>query len=309
MISVIMGAYREKPEILSEAVESILSQTFKNLELIVILDDPENTHLQKYLEEAEKKDRRVRFLINEKNMGLSKTLNRALSLSQGDYIARMDADDISLPERLQKQLEWLQLHDLDLVGGELQMIDESGNPIYSIQTIPSDPEQVKKALKYGTPIPHPTWLVKREVYDTLSGYRAVPQTEDYDFLIRAVLKGYRCGSVPQRVLKYRMTKDSVSRTGLYTQYLYMKALSAAYSKGYPVDIKDIQMIMTSGVDPKKSRKYAEANALLNLMLSQIENHEYKGFVPNGFRLLFTSRPFLDKIKRFALMNCIAKRKS
>ncbi len=307
MISVIMGVYREDPEILLEAVTSILNQNYRDIELIAILDDPQNSQLKKVMNDLVMKDSRIRFYINEENKGLSSTLNRALSLSKGNYIARMDADDIALPCRLEKQMDWLIRNHLDLVGGYLQMIDEKGEPIYSIQKLPISPAKVSKALCFGQVVPHPTWLVKKGVYETLHGYREVPQAEDYDFLIRAVLNGYKCGNIPESILKYRMTAGSVSRTSLYTQYLYMKLLSEAYRKGRIVSQKEITELSKRNPDPIKAKRYAEANTVLNIMLSQLENKSFKGFIGNGICLLFKSPAYLNKIWRLFIQSCLAER--
>ena len=104
MISVIMSTYKEDEELLRESIESILNQTYKDIEFIIILDYPDNEIHQKVICEYASKDKRVHFYINQKNLGLTKSLNRGISLCTGDYIARMDADDISLSDRLEKQL-------------------------------------------------------------------------------------------------------------------------------------------------------------------------------------------------------------
>lgn len=305
MISVIMGIYRESPDILLTAVKSILSQNYKNIEIIAVLDDPNNIQLKRIMTNLAIEDSRIHFFVNNFNMGLAKTLNRALSLSKGEYIARMDADDIAFSTRLQNQLDWLTTKQLDLVGGNMQMIDEKGNLIYSIQQLPITEKHIKKGLCYGQVIPHPTWLVKREVYDHLCGYRNVPLAEDYDFVIRAVLQGYRCGNVPELVLKYRMTSESISRSNLYLQYNIMKLLSRSYKGGKAIKDDQILELQHWKPDSKESRRYAEANVILNTMLFQLENGNYSGFLINGVNLLFKSRAFLDKIWRFFILNCLA----
>ena len=114
-ISVIMATYKEKIELLKVAIESILKQTYNNFEFIIILDNPENIEHIRCIENYQKNDDRIRFYINEKNMGLTKTLNKALSLSKGKYICRMDADDVSMPDRIEKQLHYLNQYHYDLI--------------------------------------------------------------------------------------------------------------------------------------------------------------------------------------------------
>ncbi|WP_290457805.1 glycosyltransferase [Faecalibaculum rodentium] len=307
MISVIMGIYREKPEILSEAVYSLLKQSYQDIEIIAILDDPDNIQLQNVMQDIAAADTRVHFYVNETNMGLTRTLNKALTLSQGEYIARMDADDISLPERIKTQLEFLHDQNMDIVGGNLQMIVEDGNPIYSIRKLPSKSKGIKKGLRYGQVIPHPTWLVRKEVYQSLGGYREVPQAEDYDFLIRAILQGYRCGNVPSTVLKYRMTTSSVSRSGLYKQYQCMRLLSHNYRKRRATTMDQINVLKAQVPNHEKAKRYCEANILLNQLLSQMEAGTYIRMLKPGVKLLFKSPSYLDKIWRFFRLSQLASR--
>ena len=106
-LSIIMPVYNEKVEWIKESIESIIYQTFTEFEFIIILDNPENKEAEKLLENYSKKDKRIRILKNKKNIGLVKTLNIGLDVANGEFIARMDADDIALPERFEKQMNFL----------------------------------------------------------------------------------------------------------------------------------------------------------------------------------------------------------
>ena len=102
LVSVIMPCYRESVFFFKTAVESILRQTYRNLELILILDDPDNLGLQQEGMQYAETDSRVRFYVNERNLKLAATLNRGLELAEGEFIARLDADDIAMPARIEK---------------------------------------------------------------------------------------------------------------------------------------------------------------------------------------------------------------
>ena len=130
MITVIMSTYKEDERLLRESIESILNQTYKDFEYIIILDYPDNDVHKRVIEEYALKDDRIHFYVNEKNMGLTYSLNRGLSLCHGEYIARMDADDISLPDRLERQMEYLEKNHYDLIGGITEMINENGSLLY-----------------------------------------------------------------------------------------------------------------------------------------------------------------------------------
>ena len=302
MISIIMSTYKEEETLLRESIESILNQTFKDFEFIIILDYPDNNLHKKIIEEYSKIDNRIRFFVNEKNLGLTGSLNRGLSLAKGEYIARMDADDISLPYRLERQLEYIKKNQYDLIGGITQMIDEDGNSIYSIQKVPTDFNKIKKALRYGQCIAHPTWLGRKEVFDYLNGYRNIPLCEDFDVTLRVVLNGFKISNLNETVLKYRMTKNSISRNNLYDQYLYMKYITNEYSNGNIASVENAKEYVKSHLNKKNSEKYLEANVIFNRMLQEMTDKKIIGFTIDGFKLLFTSKYYLDKIYRFAMLS-------
>ena len=121
-ISVLMTVYKENEEELRESFESIINQTYKNLEIIVVIDFPDETWRKELIEQY--KDTRVKLILNEKNIGLPLSLNKALKVANGDYYARMDADDISTLDRFEKQLEYIEKEDCDLVGSYMQYFYE-----------------------------------------------------------------------------------------------------------------------------------------------------------------------------------------
>lgn len=300
-ISVIMATYKENIELLKEAIESILNQTYRYFEFIIILDNPENIEHIELLKEYERKDSRIRFFINDKNMGLTNTLNRGLSLANGKYICRMDADDIAMPNRIAIQLDYLKRNDYDLIGGLSQMIDENNNVIYSIKKVPTNTEKIKKCIKYNQVISHPTWFGKKEVFDTLNGYRNMPLCEDYDFTLRALLKGYKISNVNEVVLKYRMTLTSISRSNLFEQYLYATYITKQYKNGHIANIDEATDYVKSNYSNLKSKNYLKANKIFNDALNDLEEKNFLKFLVDGFHLLFTSKYYLNKIYRFIMV--------
>ncbi|SUO04147.1 capsular polysaccharide synthesis protein CpsIbJ [Faecalicoccus pleomorphus] len=302
MISVIMSTYKESELQLRQSIESILNQTYEDFEYIIILDCPDNQLHKTIIESYKEKDPRVRFYINEMNIGLANSLNKGIQLANGEFIARMDADDISLPDRFKNQLKYIQDKNYDLIGGITQMIDENGDLIYSIQKVPTNYDKIKKILKYGQCIAHPTWFGKKVVFETLNGYREIPLCEDYDFTLRAVLSGYRISNLNKIVLQYRMTNHSISRQNLFEQYLYMTYITKQYKQGKISDIEKAKKYVEDKNDLKQSKKYLQANILFNSMLREISQKKLLSFVKHGFQLVFTSRYYLDKIFRFVLLS-------
>lgn len=302
MISVIMSTYKEDERLLRESIESILNQTYRDFEYIIILDYPDNDVHKSVIEEYALKDDRIHFYINEKNMGLTASLNRGLSLCHGEYIARMDADDISLPDRLERQMKYLEKNHYDLIGGITEMINENGSLLYSIKSVPTDPKKINKALRYSQCIAHPTWLGKKEVFEKNAGYRHMPLCEDYDFTLRAVLNGFVISNLNEAVLKYRMTSNSISRSNLFEQYLYMSYITNEYKNNRIASVDKAYAYVQQHLNETDSDKYLKANVIFNRMLQEMSDKQFLSFIKDGFCLLFSSKYYLNKIYRFMMLS-------
>lgn len=302
MISVIMSTYKEDERLLRESIESILNQTYRDFEYIIILDYPDNDVHKSVIEEYALKDDRIHFYINEKNMGLTDSLNRGLSLCHGEYIARMDADDISLPDRLERQMEYLEKNHYDLIGGITEMINENGSLLYSIKSVPADPKKIDKALRYSQCIAHPTWLGRKEVFEKNAGYRHMPLCEDYDFTLRAVLNGFVISNLNEPVLKYRMTSNSISRSNLFEQYLYMSYITNEYKNKRVASVDKAYAYVQQHLNDSDTEKYLKANVIFNRMLQEMSDKQLLPFIKDGFCLLFSSKYYLNKILRFIMLS-------
>ena len=299
--SVIMATYKESIECLKQSIESIINQTYNDFEFIIILDNPDNKEHIAFINDYVCKDERIKFYINDKNMGLTNTLNRGLKLAEGKYICRMDADDISELYRMEHQKKYLEENDFDLIGGISQMIDEDGNTIYSIKKVPTNFKKIKKCIKYNQVISHPTWFGKKEVFDKLNGYRNMPLCEDYDFTLRAILQGFKISNVNECVLKYRMTKDSISRSNLFEQYLFARYITKQYSEGKESEVEEAKAYVKKNLSDKNAKRYLKGNERFNNALNNLEEKQYIQFIANGIALLFTSKYYLDKIFRFVMV--------
>ena len=228
LVSVIMPCYKESLSVLKEAIFSILEQTYKNIELIVIVDNPLANENIKFLQDlCVNDDNRIRIIVNEENIGIVRSLNKAIMLARGEYIARMDADDVSLPKRLESQLEYLLKNNLDIVGGFYRDISVDGD-LLDIVKNPVKSKSVAKTLKCRNCVGHPTFFVKRDVYKTLNGYDDIPTCEDYHFLIKAIKAGYKIGNMPEVCLYYRVTPNSISRSNQGRQQVIAKLVRQFY---------------------------------------------------------------------------------
>ena len=216
LVSVLMGVC-DGARYLDAAVTSILGQTMADLELIVV-DDASTDATPEIL--AGYDDPRLVVLRNERNLGLTPSLNRALGRARGSFIARQDADDRSLPGRLERQLAFLtERSDVALCGAWARFIDGSdraagaGHP-------PSDSADLAAGLLLENKIFHGTMLARRELMDALGGYReAFRYSQDYDLFLRA-LASHRLANVPEELYELRFHAASISGTKTELQQRY-----------------------------------------------------------------------------------------
>lgn len=169
IISVLLCTYNEPLKYLKLSIESILSQTYTNIQLIIVNDNPKRADMADLLAAYAREDSRIKYIVNPSNIGLVSSLNAGLKDAIGEYIARMDADDIATKDRLEKQLEFLQVKSYDMVGCNAIKIDENGKEIGYLN-VPTAHEKIKEYQLYGGCVLHPTWLGKREVFEKLNGY-------------------------------------------------------------------------------------------------------------------------------------------
>ncbi len=205
LISVIMGIYNCE-DTLQSSIESVLHQTYTNWELILCDDcsiDGTFNIAGQYAEQYQN----ITVLKNSRNMSLSYSLNHCLKVAKGEYIARMDADDISLPDRFEKQLHFLQEHpQYDVVGSGIIPYDKNGNK--TIRMINEFPD--KWDLIHGTTFFHPTIMMKKRVYEALNGYFVSERTkkgQDIDLWFRFFAAGYHGYNLQEPLLKYHESID------------------------------------------------------------------------------------------------------
>lgn len=244
-----MSTYNEPVNYVKEAITSIRYQTYSKIEICVIVDDPTNIDVICYLNQVKKTDSRIKVYVNDCNIGLVKALNKGIEICAGKYIARMDADDIAEPSRIEKQLNKLLENELDVIGSAIRKFDDSGT-LDEFVYYPSKKEDCDLQAMISSPLPHPTWLVNRKVYKELGGYREIKACEDYDFLIRAILGGFSIGNVEEVLLNYRIRDNSISKTNAYNQRTVAAYLARNYRKRRVVKLTEYD-------DYVKSEQFSE----------------------------------------------------
>jgi glycosyltransferase involved in cell wall biosynthesis len=210
LVSVIMSCYREPLDWLSECIDSVLAQTMADFEFVIIIDDPVNLALIEKVRSYDEQDMRIKLLINEVNVGLAVSLNRGISESSAEIIARMDADDIAEENRLQTQLDFLEVNPkISLVGSAIKLIDEQGSVI-GRKSYYSDETLLKKIIPYSSVTCHPTWMFRKSLHTKIGGYRDLFTAQDYDFLYRVLDAGEKISNIQSCLLRYRVHQQSIT---------------------------------------------------------------------------------------------------
>lgn len=220
-ISVIMGIYN-CAETLGEAIDSIMTQTYVNWELIMCDDCSTDNTFEIAQEYMSKYPDKIILLKNETNSKLAYTLNHCLNYATGTYVARMDADDISIPERFEKQVCFLKNNpEIDLVGTAMQRFD--GKELADIYYPPQNPNYY--TLKNEIPFCHATIMTKRLVYERLNGYTVCDRTvrcEDYDFWFKFYKAGFNGKNLAQPLYMVRENKEAIRRRTAKTRFDALK---------------------------------------------------------------------------------------
>ena len=208
-VSVILPAYNGE-KFIGKAIQSVLQQTFADFELIII-NDGSTDHTESIIHSFH--DQRIMYLKNSDNQGLIYTLNKAVSHANGRYIARMDADDVCLPERIAKQKAFLDQNEgIAVVASTIDFINEQEEKtgIWELDRRTINPEQIKKAILKQNCIAHPTIMMRSEILKELKYKEYQKNIEDYDLWLRILNRGYKIGKLDEPLLLYRIHDNSVT---------------------------------------------------------------------------------------------------
>ncbi len=210
--SVLMSLYKkEKPEYLRLAIDSMLNQTVKPDEIVLVEDGPLTDELYAVLDEYGDKLTRVR---NEKNLGLGLALNVGLRACRNELVARMDTDDISKPERCEEQLRYFEQHqETDIVGGDIaEFIGDESN-IVGKRVVPQSNEEIREYMKKRCALNHVSVMYKKSSVQTAGGYQDWFWNEDYYLWIRMWLNGAVFGNTGTVLVDVRTGKEMYQRRG------------------------------------------------------------------------------------------------
>lgn len=200
-VSVIMGVYNTKKYV-SQAIDSILKQTYVDFEFIII-DDKSNDGVSDILRKYAKKDKRIRLYHNKQNLGLTKNLNVGLKKARGEYIARMDADDVALPKRFAEEVRFLDAHpEIALVGTWADVINKDNKVIGEIKYAP-DHKTIRRNMTERSQIIHPSVMFRKSIIRKVGVYDPNLRTaQDYEYFAR-IMSQFQVANIPKKLMQYR----------------------------------------------------------------------------------------------------------
>lgn len=239
LVSVVMSVFSADKQV-KYAIESILNQTLKNFEFIIINDDPKNKTLN-IIRSYMRKDKRIRLINKKHNLKFGYSLNIGAQSAKTDLIARMDPDDISLSERLEIQYLYLKKHPrIAVLGTNLSIIDKNKKELWK-REYPTQSVDIKKVMFRYAPFAHPSVMIRKKVFKEFGGYNPnMKLCEDIDFWFRIGTK-YDFGNIPKRLVRYTLSKNSgTHRNVRQTELVGFKIkLNAIIKYGYRPGIYDI----------------------------------------------------------------------
>jgi len=214
---------------LKQSIESILNQSFRDFEFLII-NDGSTDNTSEVLSRYAKQDDRIKIIDNTENIGLTKSLNKAIAEARGEYIARMDDDDISFTSRLEKQLKFMENNPAVVLCGSLALvINDKGEEINKKGLVVSY-KDIKKKLLFNNQFIHSSLFFKKEIglYN-----ESFERAQDYEFILRIASK-HQVANLPEYLVKWRSRPDSLSFSGTKQQKYAIRARWWAITKyGYP----------------------------------------------------------------------------
>jgi glycosyltransferase involved in cell wall biosynthesis len=284
LISVVLPVFNAEKYV-TEAVQSILDQTFSNFELILINDGSTDGSL-KILKKFKKNDNRV-VLISRKNKGLVASLNEGISLARGEWIARMDADDIALPQRFECQLKWLDETQADICGSWVRFFGASDNRI--MKHAVSD-EAIKTELLFCCAFAHPTVIMRTKLIRELRYDKDWDKAEDYELWVRAACSNLKMTNIPIVLLLYRQHETQISNKSSILQQELSQDIRRIYwsnlSTSLGINMDEINNILSLWSPSKSKFNLQEVHAIISKLAYRTKGESTKVFFHYVTQLYF-----------------------
>lgn len=201
-------AFNEPVDVIRQSLDSIAAQTLENFECIVV-DESTDSAAAAACRDLCARDARFRYVHPEQRLGLAASLNLGISMARAPLIARFDSDDICMPERLERQVAYMDAHpEVGVLGGGLEIMDESCHTL-AFRSYPQDHAVIERKLQTTTPIAHPTVMMRKALIEQYGGYDSSFRfAEDLDLWLRMVNRGVRFANLPDVLVRYRQQHTS-----------------------------------------------------------------------------------------------------
>lgn len=218
LVSFVVRLRNTPKHFLLECLNSIFSQTYDNIEIILVFEkgDPDKDAGIQEVISGFSNDKRLRVFYREKGFGLADQMNYGLSKSKGKFIAVLDSDDRCSQDRIERQLTYMSEKKLNLVGSWANAISEDGTLIGKFRP-PSSHDEIRNIIMLHTPFAHTSILYEKDILNKVGNYTPYPGAEEYDFYLRVISKGYKVGNVPEFLCDYRKWTSSFSSSSKWGQ--------------------------------------------------------------------------------------------
>jgi len=264
LISVVMSVYNSE-KFLEEAIESILNQSYENFEFIII-DDGSTDNTLRILNQYHQKDNRIK-IISRENKGLAYSLNEGINIAKGEYIARMDADDIATTDRFEKQIKFMRNNDLDICGAYVNIMGDVKKNFVVRQ--PVSDKDIKFTLIFMSPFSHPSIMMKKKIFDKVR-YSDYAAAQDYKLWTDIAKHGYKMGNLPEVVLHYRIHQSQISSEKIELQTNIANEIALDYARSLHPDKTDIIEKM---IRIKSENDYETFKELCNTILLEAQKND------------------------------------
>ena len=213
--SVLLSLYaKECPDYLRCSLESILLQTKKAKEIILVKDGPLTQELDEIVNEYQTKIANLKVVFLSENKGLGRALNEGLNHCSYDLVARMDTDDVAKPDRFEKQMKIFQKYpDIDVVGSWIDEFEGDPSNVISIRKLPESHKEIWNYAKKRNPVNHPVVMFRKSAVLAAGGYKHFPLFEDYYLWVRMLLNGAKFYNVQESLLLFRTSSEMFKRRG------------------------------------------------------------------------------------------------
>ena len=307
-LTVLMTTYNENNDVLRGAIDSILTQSYSNFKFLIVVDNPENMTAIELLNDYCEKDSRIRILINEQNLGLPKALNRGIEAIDTEFIARMDADDIALPNRFELQMSFLEKNpQVDIIGTNIVYMDQNGNYLSHKGKIPTGYNFIKKVMRCANIYNHPTYMGKTEIFRKYK-YRNLKYSQDYDFMCRLIENSCIVDNIPDYLLQYRQVNVTNIEKRVRRKVIYY-CIQNCY-KNKTLTNTDIEKLAEETVCKVDKEKLFEAMNLYDIALEELKSHKYMSGFKNMMKSFFASpiiRAQVMGLIRYQMLKIVYKR--